>query len=81
MNHSTKASFTGQTLRWFEEGEEIAASERQAAARRARRRRGRLGSALGMLVALAIVGFAAVVVAQHYGLLTELPWELELPGV
>jgi hypothetical protein len=81
MNRTSNPSFTGQTLRWFEEGEAIAAYERAAAERRARRRRGRLGSALGMLVALAIVGFVAIVVAQHYGLMSELPWEIQLPGV
>ncbi len=66
------AKFTGQTLAWFEQGEALAASE-VATAAELRARRGRVRIALGIVVVCAILGFAAVLVARHYGLTFELP--------
>jgi ferric-dicitrate binding protein FerR (iron transport regulator) len=71
------ASFTGQTLAWFEAGEEAAASERDEAAEQAAPAR-RLWRALAFLVVLAIAGFAAVLLARHYGLI-DLPADVSLP--
>jgi len=78
MDHTRDATgFTGETLAWFDEGEELAALERDEAAEGLHSRR-RVGLAVGVLVALAIAGFAAVLIARHYGLI-DLPAELRLP--
>ena len=78
MDHTRDAaSFTGQTLAWFDQGEEAAASERDAAAEQDAAGR-RLWPVLVFLLALALVGFAAVLLASHYGLI-DLPAELRLP--
>jgi hypothetical protein len=75
---SDAASFTGETLAWFDEGEQLAASERAAVAEQPAARR-RFVRALGVLFALAIAGFAGVLVARHFGLTIELPVDLRLP--
>jgi hypothetical protein len=80
MDRSVDAArFTRQTLTWFEEGELLAASERATAAELTAQR-GRAGFAVGVLIALALLGCAAVLAARHFGLVAfELPWGLTFP--
>lgn len=65
MAHTAESvRFTRQTLSWFDEGEAIAASERETAAELAGEPR-RVRFALGMAIVLAIVVVAALAFAAY----------------
>jgi ferric-dicitrate binding protein FerR (iron transport regulator) len=72
------ASFTGQTLAWFDQGEAQAAMECETAAERPVPRR-RVRRAVGFLLVIAIAGLGGVLVARHYGVPIDLPADLRLP--
>jgi hypothetical protein len=67
------AKFTGETLAWFEEGEQAAANELALAAE-LDAEPGRWRWAFRVVAVSTIIGIAAFLVARHFELSFQLPW-------
>lgn len=76
---SSVGNFTGETLAWFREGEELEVGTRTVPDEVARP--GRLRVALQLVLLVALLGVLAALVAPQFGLALDLPWEIpwELP--
>jgi hypothetical protein len=73
---SAAANFTGQTLAWFQEGEDLENHAREVAAKKdaeARTRKGRLRLAIGLTLLAAALAAIAVIVAYQLGYVPDLP--------